>query len=348
MATEPRILIAGGYGVFGRLLAGELLRNTSAQIVIAGRNRRRAVEACRALAAPERLEALELDLTKRGMLSKASRGCLAVICAAGPFTGLPASLPEEALAAGAHWLDIADDRQWLLRLLLPIDRHLDALAREKHLAVIPGLSTTPALSGLLARTRLEGVPSPVRISLTLFIGNRNAKGAAAIASLIESCTGAARMVRTPFGNRLACGVPTADSALLRREVGLAADFAVAFEFPPAGPVICAVASVLRRCNRTTRGHIARVASRLLTPLSLFGRDTGVLQAELTSADGSRRNAALIGSGQRMAILPCAIVLESLLDGTLSARGVISPATYLPADDWMQRLRKRGLLLVTSG
>src|SRR5438552_2290869 len=38
MAEPPRILIAGGYGVFGRLLARELLDTTAAHLVLAGRD----------------------------------------------------------------------------------------------------------------------------------------------------------------------------------------------------------------------------------------------------------------------------------------------------------------------
>ena len=38
MVRVPRVLIVGGYGVFGRLLAAELLRTTRVEIVIAGRN----------------------------------------------------------------------------------------------------------------------------------------------------------------------------------------------------------------------------------------------------------------------------------------------------------------------
>ena len=36
MAERPRILIAGGYGVFGQLLARELLDTTNAALVLAG------------------------------------------------------------------------------------------------------------------------------------------------------------------------------------------------------------------------------------------------------------------------------------------------------------------------
>jgi hypothetical protein len=347
MATEPKILIAGGYGVFGRLLAKELLQTTTARIVIAGRDARRAVETCLWLGAPDRVEAMRLDLGRPGALESAARGCFAVACTAGPFQRLPAGLPREALAAGAHWLDIADDRDWLLRLLLSREHRLDAIAQEQRAAVIPGLSTTPALTGLLVRIGLESMPRPRSASFTLFIGNRNAKGAAAIASLLEDGATMGGFVPTPGGRRLACRVATADAALLRRDLGIKADFAVAFEFPAAGPLICGISPVVWRIDPEMRIRIARIASRLAVPFNSIGHDSGSVQAEISGIDGGRIRIALIGSGQRMAILSCAIALESLLDGTLRRRGVLQPALCFPPSEWMARLTQRGVHLISE-
>src|SRR5207249_48380 len=49
MVRVAQVLIVGGYGVFGRLLAVELLRTTNAHIVIAGRDPATARRACRDL-----------------------------------------------------------------------------------------------------------------------------------------------------------------------------------------------------------------------------------------------------------------------------------------------------------
>ena len=62
----------------------------------------------------------------------------------------------------------------------------DAAARDAALAVMPGLSTVPAISGALARWGRERLPGAQRARVTLFIGNRNAKGAGAIASAMAS------------------------------------------------------------------------------------------------------------------------------------------------------------------
>src|SRR5213594_4234140 len=108
MAEPPRVLIAGGYGVFGRLLAKELLATTTARVVLAGRDPRRLAAACRALKAGDRAETRILDLRDPSALARAAEGCFAVACTAGPFQTLPLALPRTAVEAGAHWVDIGD------------------------------------------------------------------------------------------------------------------------------------------------------------------------------------------------------------------------------------------------
>lgn len=84
MAAAPRILIAGGSGVFGRLLARELLQTTAARLVLAGRDRERVTAICGALGDPDRVQPLTLDLSNPKALARAASGCFAVVGAAGP------------------------------------------------------------------------------------------------------------------------------------------------------------------------------------------------------------------------------------------------------------------------
>ena len=109
--------MAGGSGVFGRLLARELLRTTSVDLILAGRNVAAAEAACRELGAPDRTSAIALDLGDPESLTRAAGGCIAVACTAGPFQELSRELPMAAVRAGAHWVDIGDDEGWVLPLL---------------------------------------------------------------------------------------------------------------------------------------------------------------------------------------------------------------------------------------
>jgi short subunit dehydrogenase-like uncharacterized protein len=339
MAGRPRVLIAGGYGVFGRLLARELLATTPAHLLLAGRDPRRAAAVGRTLTDPSRATPLALDLADPATLERAARGCAAVACAAGPFQGLPRALPAAALGAGAHWLDIADDPGWTLPLLA--DAPLGARAAAAGLAVVPGLSSVPALSGALVRWCHARQPTATHARVTLFIGNRNSKGAAAIASALDSGIVAPQRVVLPLGRYLAYRFASPDAALLRAELGLTAEFRVALEWSLASRLLAALAPAARRLAAHRRERLARLLAALSAPLSHLGSIRGCVQAELWGA-GGRARAALVGTGQRLAILPCALATAALLDGSLAARGLVHPATWLAPDTWVERLQARGL------
>src|ERR1051326_1311157 len=140
MAAKKRVVVLGARGVFGSLLVRELADRY--EVVPQGRG--------------------EFD----------PRNAFAVACTAGPFQQLDRGLARKTVEAGAHWLDIADDEGWFFDLV--DDRDLDALARAKNVAVIPGLSSLPAVSGALVR-RLGAAKN---VTITLHINNRNAKGVA--------------------------------------------------------------------------------------------------------------------------------------------------------------------------
>jgi hypothetical protein len=339
MAEQPRVLIAGGSGVFGRHLAAELLRTTTVDLILAGRDLAAADSACRELGEPDRTSAMVLDLGDPESLTRAARGCVAVACTAGPFQELSRELPVAAVRAGAHWVDISDDEGWVLPLL--DDTTLDAAARDVGLAVMPGLSTVPAISGALARWGRERLPGAERARVTLFIGNRNAKGPGAIASAMAGGFGRPTRVELPSGRRLAYRGRSPDTELLRRDLGLAAEFRVVLGWGLAGLFVFGVGPLWSRLGDRAQRRIAELLSSVSRPFGRFGSEGGCVQVELWKGERHLSIAAL-SADQRLAILPCAMTLERLLEGALRERGVIHPAGWLAADAWIAELRKRGV------
>ena len=342
MAPAPRVLIVGGYGVFGRLLSREILDRTTARVVVAGRRLEKAIRACDALDAGDRAEPLELELGDPAALARAALGCAVVACTAGPFQGLPRSLPAAALEAGAHWVDIGDGRDWILDLLK--SPALEAKASDSGRLVIPGLSVTPALSGVLVRCCARLVPDLRRARITLFIGNRNAKGAAAIASFLTTSSGDPLPVDLPLGRRMAHRFDSADASILRDEMGIEAEFRVAFEWDLIGRLLSA--APLRSRGLGSRG-LARTLSVLSLPFSRMGSDLGCLHAEAWDASGRQARATLIGRGQGLAIHPCVVAVESLLSGERRTGGVVHPARLLLPEEWIGRLESRGTSFVSG-
>lgn len=256
MAAKRRVVVVGPRGVFGSLLVREL--SADFEVIEGTRD--------------------NLDF----------RGAWAVACAAGPFQQLDRSLPRQAVSAGAHWLDIADDAGWFFELL--DDEALDAAARERGVAVIPGLSSLPAISGALARKL-----NAKHVDITLFIGNANRKGAAAMAS--------------------AANLVTPDRELLRRELGIDANVQVEFEMPIAAPML----RLLGKLPPRPRVRLTKLLSKI--PFR-FGTSGGAV--EVRSGERSER---ATGSDQRFAILPLVYALHHL-DGKA---GCLSPSVFDPGD-----------------
>lgn len=110
-----RVLLIGGAGVFGRHLAEGLVRD-GFPVVIAGRNLDRAQAVADRLAAAHpgaQVSALSLDTAT---LTPANlRTALVDIVAdvAGPFQGAEPLVARAAIAAGLHYVDLADARAFI-------------------------------------------------------------------------------------------------------------------------------------------------------------------------------------------------------------------------------------------
>ena len=339
MAERARVLIAGGSGVFGRLLARELLGTTTAYLVLAGRRLSAVEAACEELGSPDRLSPMALDLKDPEALTRGALGCVAVACAAGPFQELSPGLPLAALRAGAHWVDISDHEGWVIPMLEATT--LDAVAREAGLAVIPGLSTVPALSGALARWARERLPGATKARVTLFIGNRNEKGAGAVASALAGGFRQPAGVDLPIGRRLAYLGRSPDAELFRRELGLDAEFRVVLGWAPAGLVLSGVGRLWPHLGDRARPGLAHLLPVLSVPFGWFGSRGGCVQVELWDA-GRRVTVAAVSGDQRLAILPCAMALERLVEGSLPDTGVTHPAAWLSSASWIEDLGRRGV------
>jgi hypothetical protein len=344
MAERPRVLIAGGSGVFGRLLARELLATTSVDLILTGRDLQAAHAAGRELGAPVRTSSMALELGDPESLTHAARDCVAVACAAGPFQELSPELPAATVRAGAHWVDISDHEGWVVPIL--DDRTLDAAARDAGSAVIPGLSTVPAISGALARWGRERLPGADRARITLFIGNRNARGAGTIASAMSSGFGRPTRVDLPFGRRLAYLGRSPDTELLRRDLGLDTEFRVVLEWGPAGLFVSGAGPLWSCLGDRTQARVAGLLSSISRPFGRFGSAGGCLQVDLWQGE-RRLSVAAVSGDQRLAILPCAMALQRLLDGDLRERGVIHPAEWLTPETWIAELRDRDVRILTA-
>lgn len=141
-----RVLVVGGYGVFGSRVAERLARDPDIEIVVAGRDAVRARAAAERLAQPTggRTRAVSIDARRPDAARLHELAPAVVINASGPFQAQDHALAEACIAAGAHYVDLADASAFVLGLATHAG--IDARARERGLLVATGASSVPALS----------------------------------------------------------------------------------------------------------------------------------------------------------------------------------------------------------
>src|SRR5262249_42091532 len=137
-------------------------------------------------------EAAVVDLNKFESLAAILTGRTIAVNCAGPFADFDPALLESCLKSGCHYVDIADDRRYAAMVRRYGRRFADA-----GLTAVWGCSSLPAISGALAQhIRSRVAQSLRRLRGSLFIGNDNPKGTAAVASLVE---GLGRPIAAPQG-----------------------------------------------------------------------------------------------------------------------------------------------------
>jgi Domain of unknown function (DUF4166)/Saccharopine dehydrogenase NADP binding domain len=169
-----RVLVLGGYGTFGGRIA-ERGAATGFEMLVAGRSRARAEAFC---AGRERLVPVALE----GGLAEtlARHRPFAIVDAAGPFQRSDYRVARGAIAAGCHYLDIADGSAFVAGI-----GALDAEAKAAGVCVISGASSVPALSGAAARRLAEGLERVTAIEIALSASSRGTAGRSVTAAILS-------------------------------------------------------------------------------------------------------------------------------------------------------------------
>lgn len=159
-----RILIIGGYGGFGARLSRRL-SEAGHHLLVAGRSLDKAMAFAASLPSAEPLVA---DRTGDVASVFAQHRPDIVIDAAGPFQGSDYRVPEACIAAGAHYLDLADARDFVCGI-----GALDERAKTAGATIISGASTLPGLSGAVVRHLTDGLETVRSVDMSLSAFNKS-------------------------------------------------------------------------------------------------------------------------------------------------------------------------------
>lgn len=182
-----RVVILGGYGVFGSRLA-ELLVRDGHDVVITGR------DATKLSGLAKRLNCQHMALDHRndplalfGLLPEV------VVDAAGPFQSYvkdPYIIPRLCLEHGADYLDLSDDAEFTQGIT-----QLDGRAQSGSRRLLSGASSVPGISSAIAANLCAGMDEVILIDTAIMPGNRAPRGASVISSIVSQLGTTSRVYR---------------------------------------------------------------------------------------------------------------------------------------------------------
>lgn len=172
-----KVVIIGGYGVFGSLTA-RLLARDGHQIWLAGRR----PEKAHALARELRARTLKLDIrtTPEALFTVEPD---VVIDAAGPFQQYgedPYAVPRLCIAHGCHYLDLSDSVDFTKGI-----GTLNTEATAAGVFALSGASSVPGLSSSIVEDLIQGLDSVDLVDIAILPGNRAPRGRSVIKSILS-------------------------------------------------------------------------------------------------------------------------------------------------------------------
>lgn len=144
-----KILILGGYGIFGGRLAHLLSDEPGLTLIIAGRSEEKARVFCKKLPGAAKREALRFDRDKEIEQQLRAIQPALVVDATGPFQSYgedPYRVVKACIAAGMNYLDLADGSDFVKGI-----SQFDAQAKAKNIYILSGVSSFPVLTAAVIR-----------------------------------------------------------------------------------------------------------------------------------------------------------------------------------------------------
>ncbi len=339
-----RVLVLGGYGAFGGRVAERLARVPQIELTIAGRSQDKAEAFAAGLAREARARVIPaaIDGAKIGVDDLKREQFDILINATGPYQEQNYSLARACIAAGAHYLDLADARTFVTGITA-----LDAEARAAGVLVVSGASTVPGLSGAVVDAYAPEFQALQTVRTIISPGNSFDPGIATTRSILSSLgrriadgpegkpirgwQGLSRCMLPGLGPRWIGHCDAPDRALFpQRYAGLKqADVYAALEIGTFHLGLWALSGLVRSGLVRNPENLAGPLVAMKRRLGFLGSDQGGMFVTLEGAghDGRPKRidwhlVAGSGHGPYIPTAAAVVLAKRLLDGTVQARGAM--------------------------
>ena len=177
------ILILGGYGNFGKRISESLSDISDINLIISGRRLSKASSLVATLSckAKANLKALEIDIFEENLQARIEKLSVDIVVhTCGPFQGQDYSVASASINAGAHYIDLADGRDFVVGI-----EKLDRLAKNKGLLVVSGASSVPGLSSTVIDYFAKQFTDIDSIDIAIAPGNKAERGEATVRAILS-------------------------------------------------------------------------------------------------------------------------------------------------------------------
>ena len=358
MAALHTVLVIGGYGFFGERICASLCKVPDTHLLIGGRNGDRARRLAQVLGLEDH-QGVSMDVENPSLsqvLSDLSVGT--VIHTAGPFQGQEYGVARAAIAAGCHYVDLADGRDFVSRIGV-----LDADAKARGVTVVSGASSVPALSSAVVDRYLTEFDRLESIQIGISSGAR-APGLATVRGVFSYAGKPIRTLRdgswttsygwrnlerhqfpAPLGRRWlgSCDVPDLEILPSQYRAVRTVSFKAGFASDAGHLLVWALAGLVRAGIIASMTPFASPLNRISRWIEPLVSDKGGMFVMLNgigrNGQPHRRTWNLIAAHNHGPFIPCgaAIVLATKLAtgvklpvGAMPCVGLLTVAEYLQA------------------
>jgi saccharopine dehydrogenase-like NADP-dependent oxidoreductase len=355
-----RVIVLGGTGNFGARICRALADDPAIDCIAAGRSSKAGPQSAR----------LDLNAADFAPQLAALKPDLVIHCA-GPFQGQDYRVAETACAAGAHYIDLSDGRDFVAGF----SAVLDARARAAGVCAISGASSVPGLSSAVVDRLAQDFASIDDIHIAIAPGQQAPRGEATLQAVFGYAGAPVQRMKqgrwepahgwqdirvlhfAGLGTRWAatCDVPDLALFPLRYAGVKTVEFRAALELKSQHAALWGAAA-LRRLGlplplKRHAGWLNRISSGLL---DRFGSPHGGMQVRVGGVRRDGRHGVTLwsltapdGNGPEIPCMAALLLTRQLAEGSLPVRGAMPCMGLLTLDAFAPHFEKWGMRTTIS-
>ncbi len=357
-----KVIALGGAGAMGSLSVRKLAASSRVEeLVIADYNLTAAETLARDLG--NKCRAIRVNADDRNGLVSAIRGFDIALGAIGPFYKYESVMIGACIEAGVHYVSICDDYDAVRAAL-----DLDEAARKAGIIAITGVGWTPGITNMLVRLGMETVEHPDTVNIYWGCHSNDTVGKAVTLHTLHIFSGFVpsfqdgRILMIPAGSgkeRVRFPEPLGDVTVYHlghpEPVTLPRYFpfrSVTLKGGLKEQYLNELSLLLNRLGLTGTsgrkddlGRLVNAFLPLLARITPKTETTSACRVDITAQDRKGNAHITLGAAGHMDLLtglPCAVAVEMLAEGTITARGVMGPEACLDHREFLVRLEKGGV------